>query len=260
MKWLLTFHPDKLKLLTLYPGRFDNTSRTYFVGNNRVHKSEVETDLGVDIDSHLNFETHITNKIKKANRMAGAIRRSFRYLDHRTFRLLFKGMVRCHLEVAAPVWSPGSEGLCDSIEAVQRRATSMLPGMSDMSYGERLQALKLTTLRSRRMRGDMIEVYKMLHGLYEPIVSPPLALRADQPGRAAPRSHPLTLSSQRSISRVRQNVFSRRVIPVWNSLSAAVKDAPSVDSFKVRIDKDWEQEDILYDPKAKPSKIPVYAT
>ena len=256
-KWLLSFHPDKLKCLTLYPGRSNASSRSYFIGENRVKKTTMETDLGVDVDQKLSFESHISKKIKKANRMWGAIRRSFRYLDHRTFRLLFKGMVRCHLEVASSVWSPSSEALCDSIEGVQRRATSMLPGMSDKAYGERLRALKLTTLRSRRWRGDMIEVYKTLHKVYEPIVAPSLTLRADQPGRAALRQHPLTLLTQRSNNRLRQNVFNRRVIPVWNCLSDNSKDAPSVDAFKARIDREWANEDILYDHKAKFSKLPA---
>ena len=84
----------------------------------------------------------------------------------------------------------------------------------------------------------MIETYKVLHQLYEPAVAAHLALRASQPGRAAPRLHPLTLTTQRSVSRVRGSTFTRRVIPVWNSLSAAVKDAPSVDAFKARPDRE----------------------
>ena len=88
-----------------------------------MKKSAYETDLGVDVDPQLIFERHINNKILKANRMMGAIRRSFRYLDHNTFRLLYKSMVRCHLESASSVWCPRTEQLCDSIERVQRTAT-----------------------------------------------------------------------------------------------------------------------------------------
>ena len=43
----------------------------------------------------------------------------------------------------------------------------MLPGRADLSYEERLKKLDLPTLVFRRMRGDMIQVYKYLHELYD---------------------------------------------------------------------------------------------
>jgi len=37
-------------------------------------------------------------------------------------------------------------------------------GFKKYSYHERLQRLQLTTLESRRVRGDLIEVYKIMNG------------------------------------------------------------------------------------------------
>ena len=48
---------------------------------------------------------------------------------------------------------------------VQRRATKLIPGIANLSYEEKLRELKLTTLEDRRIRGDLIEVYKKLNGL-----------------------------------------------------------------------------------------------
>ena len=50
------------------------------------------------------------------------------------------------------------------IENVQRRATKQLPGLKNLTYSERLQKLKLPSLNFRRVRGDMIELYKILNG------------------------------------------------------------------------------------------------
>jgi len=44
-----------------------------------------------------------------------------------------------------------------------------------MSYADRLSHLKLPTLKYRRLRGDMIEVFKITHNLYDPDVSLNLA-------------------------------------------------------------------------------------
>ena len=85
-----------------------------------------EVDLGVCIDSELNFNENRKLRIGKANRIMGATRRSFRYLDKHSFVKLYKSMVRCHLEFAVPVWFPYLKKDIEEVETVQRRATKML--------------------------------------------------------------------------------------------------------------------------------------
>ena len=53
------------------------------------------------------------------------------------------------------------------IEGVQRRATNQIPGFADLKYDERLRKLKLPSLKYRRHRGDMIEIYKIVSGKYD---------------------------------------------------------------------------------------------
>ena len=47
------------------------------------------------------------------------------------------------------------------------KATKIVKECRSKSYLERLQHLKLPTLKYRRTRGDMIEVYKILHNKYD---------------------------------------------------------------------------------------------
>ena len=211
------------------------------------------------MDSELKFNSHIIAKVKKANEMVGAIRRSFRYLNHGTFKLLFKSMVRSHLETAVQVWCPSSENMIELIESVQRKATEMLPNMKGKSYAERLSTLKLTTLKSRRARGDMILTWKILHQEHDSTVCPPLPLRVEQPGHPAvlARLHPLTLATPSSRSALRRRTFCDRVVPVWNSLPPHVKDATSVNSFKNSIDRHWSTQAVLYDHKAQLTGVKV---
>ena len=60
----------------------------------------------------------------------------------------------------------------EALEGVQRRATKILSGFGNLTHKERLQRLKLVTLVYRRARGNMIEVYKILHGYYDPEAAP----------------------------------------------------------------------------------------
>ena len=129
--------------------------------------SEEEKDLGVLIDSKLSFEQHIASKVNKANSLVGLIRRSFEFLDGDMFRRLFTSIVRPHLEYANAVWNAHLKKHIVALENVQRQASRMIPGMKALSYEERLRKLKLSTLAFRRYRGDMIELYKLTHGLYD---------------------------------------------------------------------------------------------
>jgi len=50
----------------------------------------------------------------------------------------------------------------DSIEKVQRRATKLVKGLKNKSYEERLQALGITSLKKRRIREDLTQVFRIV--------------------------------------------------------------------------------------------------
>ena len=59
----------------------------------------------------------------------------------------------------------------DTLERIQRRATKIIPELRDLSYEERLKECGLTTLETRRLSEDQIEVFKILNG-YEKLLIP----------------------------------------------------------------------------------------
>ena len=50
------------------------------------------------------------------------------------------------------------------IEDCQRQFTRIIEGIGLLPYRQRLQRLRLTTLLERRMRGDLIETFKIVNG------------------------------------------------------------------------------------------------
>ena len=60
-------------------------------------------DLGVIFDSELNFLQHCKEKINTAYSYVGILKRNFRYLDEDAFVMLYKSLVRSHLEYANSV-------------------------------------------------------------------------------------------------------------------------------------------------------------
>ena len=84
--------------------------------------------------------------------------------DAEDFRLLFNGYVHPHLEYCVQVWSLYLRKDIQCIEKVQRRATKLVRGLKYKSYEERLALLQTTSLESRRIRGDLIQVFRIMNG------------------------------------------------------------------------------------------------
>ena len=252
--WLLKFHPDKCKRMTIGKQN-EHTQVTYTLNIEKtIHNLEnvdQEKDIGVIIDSNLEFDKHINAKINKANSMFSIIRRSFQFLSQQNFIPLYKSLVRSHLDYASSVWNPYKQKHIDALENVQRRATRQLPTLSKLPYEERLQTLKLPTLAYRRVRGDMIEVYKIMNEIYDTDVTLFLKTRVQSAERTSQRGHKFQLYTEHINKNIRKHSFAVRVINIWNSLPKEVAEAPSINSFKNRLDKYWSTQELVYNYKAK---------
>ena len=104
------------------------------------------------------------------NQVLGMIRRNITYTENSVIVPLYKAIGRPHLECCIQAWIPHLRKDIDRLDKIQRRATKLIPGLRDLRYEERLKECGLTTLDTRRLRGDQIEVIKILNG-YEHIDS-----------------------------------------------------------------------------------------
>ena len=247
--WLLRFNADKCHVLTI--GRFENIRHThrYKIGGNELEHVFEEKDLGVHVDAELSFEEHISAKVKKANQIMGLIRRSFAYLDKKSFVKLFTALVRPHLEYAQSVWSPHLQKHQDMIENVQIRATKLVDHLGGLDYSERLKRLNLPTLAFRRLRGDMLEVYKHFAKYDREIVS-----KSFQPKERVNRKHRFQLHERMAkdgVRGVQHNSFYYRTARHWNNLPSEVVEAPNIDAFKNRFDKAMKDNALKFDHKPR---------
>ena len=97
----------------------NNPSYEYLMNDQVLIDTEEERYLGVTIHKSLKPSCHIAHCVKRANQILGMIRRSFQYKDIKTM-LLYKSMVRPHLEYAVPAWCPNKMSDIKPLEGVQR--------------------------------------------------------------------------------------------------------------------------------------------
>ena len=230
-EWLLQFNKNKCKVLHL--GK-NNPHYDYYIGDadNKIKITETlsEKDLGVYIDPLLTFESHIFEAVKKARKLSNLIMRTITLKNSEIMLPLYKTLIRSVIEYANCAWYPFRRKDIDNIEAVQRQFTKCIIGFKDYDYETRLKKLKLPSLEYRRIRGDLIETYKILNNLYDPLTTG--RLLSLLPNTSSTRSNSFKLYKRRFKLNTFKYFFSNRIVNVWNSLSEGTVNAKTLNSFK----------------------------
>ena len=224
-KWLLKFNLDKC--FVLHVGK-TNPRNTYNFHGDDLTNTVKEKDLGVLFNEKFNFTDAISAFVSKAKSVLFWVIRNIISREPDVMLKTYKSIVRPHLEYCCQAWSPnarhGNWKTIMEIESVQRTFTRFINGMDLSPYHERLKKLGLTTLLERRMRGDLIETFKILNGLND---------YGNNFFNLSTRTNNLVARpGSRNI-----DFFGERVIKFWNKLPEHVKTRNSVNSFKNALDK-----------------------
>ena len=107
----------------------------------------------------------------------------------------------------------------------------MVPSLRDKEYEERLRELDLYPLEVRRVRGDLIETFKIIKGLDD---IPADAGRMFSMSETVTRGHNKKFFKKRLTKglNLRKFFFSQRVVDNWNNLPANIINAKTVNQFK----------------------------
>ena len=119
-----------------------------------------------------------------------------------------------------------------SIEKVQRRATKLIPGCEGMTYTQRLKYLNLHSLKGRRIRGDLIETFKIFNGFTNINTNNLFILSND----TRTRNHEHKIFIQHCNTNRRKFSFGHRIASIWNDLPSSFKCAKTINQFKNFLD------------------------
>ena len=227
--WLLFFNTTDQKCKVLHVGA-NNPHNKYCLGEVELPEIETEKDLGVLISKDWNFNQHINSIVNKANSTSAWVLRSVISRSSNVLLKIYQSIIRPHLEYCVQLWSPlpahGNWGAILSIENVQRQLTRSVDGVGLLTYKTRLEKLGLTTLLERRLRGDLIETFRIVSGIAD---YGSTFFRTSQSGRNL-------LSRPGDQNSKKYGFLSRRVIHYWNKLPSHVKNSETVNQFKNRLD------------------------
>jgi len=229
-EWQMLFNVSKCKFMHI--GK-TSVQYSYSMNNKQLELVKEERDLGVLITSDLKVSQQCQGACNKALRMLGLIHRTIEFKHPDILLRLYKSLVRPHVEYCVVAWAPYYVKDKEMIERVQRRFTRMIPSIRKLPYEERLAALGLWSLEDRRLRADLIEVYKMTHGLS----SIDFNTFFEFCHNTRTRGHSLKLHKNRVQTDLRQHFFTERIINVWNKMDEETVSATSMISFKGRLQK-----------------------
>ena len=116
----------------------NNASHPYILNGKTLGNTDMEKDLGILINSKLSCKKQCQAAAAKANKIMGCIKRGIDARDENIFLLLYKSLVRPHMEYCVQFWAPVNKADIAELERVQRRATKVITGMGQLQYPERL--------------------------------------------------------------------------------------------------------------------------
>ena len=129
--------------------------------NSPVMSLDFQKHLGLILDRRLNFNHHLKEKISKANKGIGLIRRLYHNLPRKSLLIIYKSFIRPHLDYADIIYhQPHNESFTNKIESVQYNAALAITGAIKGTSRERLyQELGLESLSDRTMVSSTYYVF-----------------------------------------------------------------------------------------------------
>ena len=129
-----------------------------------------------------------------------------------------------------------------AVENVLRRTTKLIPELRDKTSSERLQRLDFPSLKFRRLRGDLIQTFKIFSEIDDIKPTDIFTL----PTHTGTRHSLYKIFKSQARTNKRQTSYTIRVANFWNNLTDNTKLAKDTNNFKNLLTKEFNINKLKY--------------
>ena len=232
--WKMSFNPDPSKQATeiVFSKKQSNIQLPALIFNNNILKpSDSHKHLGLILDKKLNFKNHLSEKISKANKGLGVIKRLYKFLPRASLVNIYRAFVRPNLDYGDIIYNNSSNAtFSQMIESVQYNAALAITGAIRGTSREKLyQELGFESLHDRRWFRKLCFYYKIRHNMC------PLYLTELLPIMKT-HCHSLRTNRPPIVPNFRTERFKSTFFPScsfnWNQLGTNIQNSSSLEIFK----------------------------
>lgn len=235
----LLLNPDKTKLLVIGVPQLVRTlpvELSITLLGKKIDPVPVAKDLGVIIDSCLNYNEHITKTSSSCIYKLIMINRIKHLLDKKTLLLLIHSFVLTKLFYCSTVWSNTSKKNKNKLQLVQNFAARIVLGLRKFDHiSQGLRTLGWLNIDKKLFFNDSVMMYKCMHESTPTYLTQKFRKRSDIHSRATRHAQDLDLPKCRLAAGQRSFVF--RGSKIWNGLPESIKNAKNIKDFKKRLIK-----------------------
>ena len=207
----------------------------FLIGDSQVENVDQTKYLGVIIDKNLNWDEHINSLRTKVSRGIGFLKYSRKFLPENTLSKMYRGIVEPHFRYCCSVWGNCGVTRLQNLQKLQNRAARIVTRSNfDSPAMPIIQKLKWPTISDIIRSETATTVYKSLNGLAPEYLSKLFVKNSTRNTRKLRNTETDLLLPLRKTNNGQKGI-SFRGPKLWNQLEHNVKYAPSLATFKRRL-------------------------
>ena len=183
--------------------------------------------LGVELSRNLDWGQHVNNKVMKANRALGFLRRNLSSCPDEVKEAAYKALVRPHVEYASSVWDPHLKKHIQQIEGVQRRAARFVRNCYTWEPGSVTNLLNELNWRYENNLMRLTLFHKAIHGNGS-LAFPDYVMKCRRHLRNSSHNKFIELLPNTDTYK---NSYFCRTVKDWNALPSEIVNIKSADRF-----------------------------
>ena len=157
-------NPGKFQAMFLEK-RNENNQSCLKINNQTIKTTNCVKLLGINIDSKLNFDSHISDLCKKASMQLKALNRLRAYIGNKEMEILINDFIYSNFNYCPIVWYFSSCKLTVKIKKIHRRCLRMILNDNTSDYQTLLENSKKTSMEIKRLRNLATKIFKTVNNL-----------------------------------------------------------------------------------------------